>query len=63
MSKPGRSWLPMPVTETVLPVISKILTSEPARPPCLADGTHAEVGTVINEVAFHRGQWRNLWER
>ena len=33
MSKPGSSWLPMPVTETVLPVLSKILTSEPARPP------------------------------
>ena len=33
MSRPGSSWLPMPVTETVLPVLSKILTSEPARPP------------------------------
>ena len=33
MSKPGSSWLPMPVTETVCPVLSKILTSEPARPP------------------------------
>ena len=33
MSKPGSSWLSMPVTETVLPVLSKILTSEPARPP------------------------------
>ena len=33
MSNPGSSWLPMPVTETVLPVLSKILTSEPARPP------------------------------
>ena len=32
MSKPGSSWLPMPVTETVLPVLSKILTSEPERP-------------------------------
>ena len=33
MSKPGSSWLSMPVTETVLPVLSKILTSEPASPP------------------------------
>ena len=33
MSKPGRSWLPIPVTETVLPVLSKILTSEPASLP------------------------------
>ena len=32
-SKPGSSWLPMPVTETVHPFLSKILTSEPARPP------------------------------
>ena len=30
MSKPGSSWLPMPVTETVHPVLSKILISEPA---------------------------------
>ena len=33
MSNPGSSWLSMPVTETVLPVLSKILTSDPARPP------------------------------
>ena len=33
MSKPGSSWLPIQVTETLLPVISKILTSEPASPP------------------------------
>ena len=33
MSNPGGSWLSMPVTETVLPVLSKSLTSEPARPP------------------------------
>ena len=35
MSKPCSSWLPMPVTETetVCPVLSIILTSEPARPP------------------------------
>ena len=33
MSKPGSAWLPMPVTETVHPVLSKILTSEPAWPP------------------------------
>ena len=33
MSNPGSSWLSMPVTETVLPVLSNIHTSEPARPP------------------------------
>ena len=33
MSNRGSSWLSMPVTETVLPVLSKILTSDPARPP------------------------------
>ena len=33
MSKPGSSWLPMPVTETVHPVLSKILISEPASSP------------------------------
>ena len=33
MSNPGSSWLSTPVTETVLPVLSKILTSDPARPP------------------------------
>ena len=33
MSNQGSSWLSMPVTETVLPVLSKILSSEPARPP------------------------------
>ena len=33
MSNPGSSWLPMPVTETVHPVLSKILISEPASSP------------------------------
>ena len=37
MSNPGSSWLAMPVTETVVPFLSKILTSEPARPPYCPD--------------------------
>ena len=33
MSNPGSSWLSIPVTETFLPVLSNILTSDPGRPP------------------------------
>ena len=43
MSKPGSSWLPMPVTETVHPVLSKILTSEASK---------ATIGSPINKRAI-----------
>ena len=33
MSNTGSSWLSMPVTETHLPVLSKIHTFDPTRPP------------------------------
>ena len=49
MSKPGSSWLQMPVTETVHPVLSKILTSEPARPP-LAPLSIRDPGRVFRHM-------------
>ena len=52
MSKPGSSWLPMPVTETVLPVLSKILTSEPARPPLATIGPPIHKRPIVGGGMF-----------
>ena len=54
MSRPGNSWSSMPVTDTFLPVFSRIWTSTPAQPPLGPIGRSRMLGDMVRKSHFDR---------